>query len=204
MIITWATRSAWQCITFQPIIAFRHRRPSPRPRTARRPSAAGASWSGFCRSWSTTLFIRPCRLTATRKTPRIQRLSRRRIPSFANSSAQAVPVGNAGSTRRGHHQLQGHGRHHTRQPCDGGEPAGNAAVWHHVADPWHRAASSRWCDISRQRHYPLPTSGRPFAYHLHDRNDRRGCQPLDRRQRGHAGRPAAEQFAHGHHAASPV
>ena len=103
----------------------------------------------------------------------------------------------------GHHQLQGHGSHDPRQPCDGREPAGNAAVWHHVADPWHTAASSRWCDISRHRQLPACRHPRrPFAYDLHDRNDRRGCQPLDGWQRGHAGRYAAEQFAHGHDTAS--
>ena len=46
--------------------------------------------------------------------------------------------------------------------------------------------------------------GRPVAYHLHDGNNRRGCQPLDRWQRGHAGRPAAEEFAHGRDAASAL
>ena len=62
----------------------------------------------------------------------------RRIPLPERSSSASLWC----PAISGHHQLQGHGSHHPRQPRDGGEPAGNAAVWHHVVDPWNCAAAS--------------------------------------------------------------
>ena len=50
----------------------------------------------------------------------------------------------------------------------------------------------------------VPAPGRHVAYGHRDRNDRRGRQPLDSRHRSDAGRPAAEEFAHGRDTASPL